>query len=288
MSNRFIFFGTPDIAAIALQTLIDLGYSPELVITAPDKERGRGLQLTPTPVKKVALEHHLAIETPDRLTKEYREYLMEKGPWDFFVVAAYGKILHAELLAIPQYGTLNIHPSLLPKYRGPAPLEYVLLSNDTETGVTIMLLDELVDHGPIVLQKAFPLPPEETITTLSEKSAHLGAALLAEAMEGLKSGALVPQEQHHEFVTFTKKIQKEDGLVTLTEDPWELWKKYRAFKERPGIYFYTQKGAISIRVKIKTAIWQDGVFIIETVIPENGKIIEYREFQKQFPNVETL
>lgn len=268
---RFAFFGTPELARIALQELCKHGLIPTVVITAPDKPAGRGMRLTPTPVKVYAEQKNIQVFTPQKITAEFIAGLAAQGPWDFFIVAAYGKILPKAILALPTYGTLNIHPSLLPKYRGPAPLEYVLLSDDTETGVTIMLIDELVDHGPILVQECFPLPETETIQALAEKSALRGAILIAEHIDPWIAGTLKPTAQNHEGATVTKKIEKSAGEISLNEPAWELWKKFRALSLRPGLYFYTEHNGVKTRVKIKTARWENGQFLIETVIPENGK-----------------
>ncbi len=272
---KYAFFGTPAVAKIALETLIGKRLVPQLVVTAPDAPSGRGLRLTPSPVKTFALEQQIAVATPEKITKEFIAELSAQGPWDFFVVVAYGKILPESLLAISAHGVLNIHPSLLPKYRGPAPLESVLLSDDTETGVTIMLLDTEVDHGPVLVQEQWPLPETETFETLAEKSFIRGGELIAELAPKLLDKTVTPAEQDHAQATFTKKFIKEDGLVRLEETPWELWKKYRALHRRPGLYFFHEKEGKSMRIKIKSARWEGGRFIIETVIPENGRPIPF-------------
>ncbi len=272
---KFVFFGTPGLAQIALDELCQQGLMPALVITAPDKPAGRGMKLTASPVKTYATEHGIPVATPQKITPEFIAELKHQEQWDFFVVAAYGKILPKILLELPTHGILNIHPSLLPKYRGPAPLEYVLLSDDTKTGVTIMLIDELIDHGPILIQEHFPLPETETIKTLAEKSAVRGAALIAEHIDAYLAGTMQPREQDHAQATFTKKIEKGSGEVSLDEQPWELWKKFRALAVRPGLYFYMERNSVKTRVKIKTARWENGQFLIETVIPENGKLMPF-------------
>lgn len=276
---RYVFFGTPHIAETALQKLVEGGLVPSLVVTGMDKKQGRGMVLTPTPVKAFAEAHGIPILTPVKITPEVISELKEQGPWDFFVVVAYGKILKQELLDIVNGKVINIHPSLLPKYRGPSPIESVLLSDDTETGVTVMEIDALVDHGPIIAQESFDLPPETVRTDLETKSAIQGADMILNHIEAYVSGTSVPTPQDHDASTHTKKIQKEDGDITTLASDWEKWKHFRAYIGWPGTYFYTTHKGARVRVKITKAHW-DNAFVIDEVIPENQKPLPFSVFEK--------
>ncbi len=269
----FAFFGTPDIAVTALKELAKKGMVPELIITAPDRKQGRGLRLLPSPVKKYAEEEKIPYLTPEKI-KDIREEL-EKTSWDFFLVFAYGKILPEWLLTLPAHGTLNIHPSLLPAYRGPSPLEGSLLSDDTETGVSLMVLDKEVDHGPIIAQKKIVLKKEMTKDILGHTLGALGVTLLLETIDDYTKKILIPKEQDHTSATFTKKIEKSDGELFNHESDWQKWKKYRAYKGSPGTYFFTERNGEKIRVKITEAQFKDDIFTITKVIPENGKEIPF-------------
>jgi methionyl-tRNA formyltransferase len=204
--------------------------------------------------------------------------LSQADTWDFFLVVAYGKILPQSLLDIVHGKVLNLHPSLLPKYRGPSPLESVLLSNDTETGVTIMELDKEVDHGPIVAQKEFELPIEMTVETLTEKSAVVGIELFSESIDRYLSGELVPTAQAHDAATHTRKYIKADGLLSDASSDLAKWKLFRAFGDRGWVHFNTTRHNEPLIVKITKASYEDEAFVIEEVIPENGKRQSYQDF----------
>lgn len=271
---NYVFFGTPDIARITLEHLPTL---PKLIVTAPARPQGRGLHLAETPVALFAKEHDIPVMTPEKITPEVIQELKNQGPWDFFFVVAYGKILPTSLLEIVDHKVLNLHPSLLPAYRGPSPLESVLLSDDKETGVTIMQLDKEVDHGPIVAQASFPLSPEYTLTTLTEKSAILGSELFASSIDQYLSKELVPTEQDHNASTHTRKYIKADGALTNDMSDWDKWKIFRALGERGWVHFVTEKHGAPLSVKITKASYVNETFVIEEVIPENGRRQSYAD-----------
>lgn len=275
---RFVFFGTPEIAVTTLTRLKELGFSPELIITAPDKPAGRGLVLSPSPVKEFAEKHNIPCDTPLKITPEIISEISEKGPWDFYLVFAYGKILPKALLESVNGKVLNIHPSLLPKYRGPSPLQAVLLSDDTETGVTLMEIDELVDHGNIIAQEAIAVTAETTIVELAEQAALLGADLIATQIEKYLLGTAHRKPQEHTQATHCQKIQKEDGFLSHELSDWDKWKKYRAFLYGPGVYFFETIRGENLRIKITKAAWQEETFHIEEIIPQNHKRLSYEQF----------
>lgn len=278
---RYVFFGTPHIAELTLQELAKNDLLPGLIVTAPARPQGRGLHLQDTPVAQFAQAHHIPCLVPEKITSEFIAELQKQGPWDFFFVVAYGKILPQSLLDSIGGKILNLHPSLLPKYRGPSPLESVLLSDDTETGVSIMQIDAEVDHGPIVAQEAFVLPEEETLTTLTEKSAHIGVQLLSDNIEAYLNDT-APIEQNHTGATHTHKYTKADGSLDGITDDWQKWKIFRALGDRGWVHFTTQHHNKTITIKIIKASYIDDAFIIEEVIPENGKRQPYETFLRSY------
>lgn len=282
MTPRYVFFGTPDIACQSLEALAAAEFLPELIVTTPPRPQGRGMHLVETPVAAFAREHGIPAITPEKITPEVVELLAAAGPWDFFLVVAYGKILPTSLLNIPNGKVLNLHPSLLPLYRGPSPLESVLLSDDTETGVSIMELDKEVDHGPIVGQAAFSLPSDMDTETLTEKNVTEGIALFMNSIEQYLSGSLIPAPQQHDLATFTRKYTKTDGSLDGIDNDWEKWKIFRAFGARGWVQFSVERHSVPLRVKIIKASYNDDAFIIEEVVPENGKRQSYESFLQSF------
>ncbi len=267
----FIFFGTPDLAVSALDALSKHGYLPSAIVTSSDKPVGRHQVLSPSPTKVWGLAHHIPVLEPAKIDDLF---LSQLSTFDFrlFVVAAYGKILPQKLLDMPTYGTLNIHPSLLPLYRGTAPVVGPLLAGDEKTGVTIIKLDADVDHGSILFQDERILSGNEKASELGNELFYHGGVELASILPNYVVNNIELKEQDHSIATFTKKIKKEDGLVQLTDDPIILWRKYRAYDQWPGIFFFDENNK---RVKITQAIFENGQFIIEKVIPEGRKEIPY-------------
>jgi len=276
--HRWVFFGTPEFSSITLDELAQAGYLPSLIVTAPDKPRGRGLVVTPSEVNTWGTEHNIPVITPSTLKDAEIEKILREVNAEFFVVAAYGKIIPKAILDVPPHGVLNVHPSLLPKFRGSSPIESAILSDETHTGVTIMLLDEEMDHGPIVAQReriTNDWPPKGSM--LTRDLAHFGGALLAEIIpEWL--GGLKAEPQDHAKATFTKKITKEDGQIDLADDPAKNLKKVRAFDEWPGAYTFVAHEGRSIRLKILDATIEEGKFVPTRVIPEGKKEMDYQDF----------
>jgi methionyl-tRNA formyltransferase len=275
---RFVFFGTPEFSAIILDELERAGYLPALIVTAPDKPRGRGLVMTPSEVKSWGIAHNIPVITPLTLKDDAIAKTLQDAQCDLFIVAAYGKIIPRGTLGIPAHSVLNVHPSLLPKFRGASPIESAILSDETHTGVTIMLLDEEMDHGPIVAQRERILknwPPKGS--ELTRDLAHFGGALLAEIipewMDGLKAGA-----QDHAHATYTKKITKADGLLDLSGDPLQNYRKIQAYDEWPGAFFFTEYNGKIIRVRITEAHYEEGNLTIDRVVPEGKKEMRYSDF----------
>lgn len=245
-----IFFGTPEFAVPSLKALIDYGYDIKAVVTRPDKPVGRKQILTPPPVKTLALNQGIALIQPDKITDEVIAEIDSLKP-DLYVIVAYGKILPQVLLDIPPKGSINIHPSLLPKYRGPSPLQATLLSDDAGSGVCIMLIDEEMDHGPILKKIEHPLKHTETYESLGNELFKLGAQALPEVIEQYLSGALVPQQQDHQQATFTKLIKKEDGQIHWNEHTaTSIERMTRAYAPWPGAFGTVNATDRSFDIKI--------------------------------------
>ena len=280
-SPRFAVFGTPELAVVILEELKRKGLVPALVVTTPDKPVGRKMVVTPPPTKAWAMANSISVAQPEKITSEFMDELGESS-WDLFVVAAYGKILPARLLEIPKHGVLNVHPSLLPRLRGASPIRSAILEDEKETGVTIMLMDEEVDHGPILAQEKVSLPswPPYALE-LEEILAHKGAELLTEVIPQWLGGDVTARAQEHGKATFTKKITKEDALIELTGDPYKNLLKIRAYEGSPGAYFFTEKNGARIRVKIIRAELKDGKLDITKVIPEGKREMSYADFVRQ-------
>jgi len=251
---------------------------PALIVTAPPRPQGRGLHLTETPVAAFAREHEIPCITPEKITAEVIELLEAADTWDFFFVVAYGKILPQALLDVVHGKVLNLHPSLLPKYRGPSPLESVLLSDDTETGVSIMELDKEVDHGPIVAQEAFPLLENTNVEMLTTQSATLGIKLFIQSIKGYLDGTIDPVPQLHDHSTHTRKYIKADGLLTDDMPDSKKWHVFRALGERGWVHMQVVRHGEPLGVKITKASFENETFVIEEVIPENGKRQAYADF----------
>ncbi|HEY0010318.1 MAG TPA: methionyl-tRNA formyltransferase [Candidatus Paceibacterota bacterium] len=264
----FAFFGTPYIARDTLAALITAGYVPSVVVTSPDARRGRGMELTPCVTKELALAAGIPVLTPENLDDAFLAELQAYG-CAYAVVVAYGKILPATALeAFPQ-GVLNVHYSLLPKYRGASPVETALLSGETETGVTVQRMVLKMDAGDILAQRAVPIDPDETIRELRPRLVAVGAELLLEVLPFFLEGAAVAVPQDESQATYARKIDKKDGCLSLKDDSKTNWQKYRAFAESPGTYFYAEKGDQRIRVRIEKASYIESIFTIERIVPES-------------------
>ncbi|MFQ6016516.1 MAG: methionyl-tRNA formyltransferase [Anaerolineae bacterium] len=237
--ERILFMGTPGFAVPSLEALIER-YQVVGVVTQPDRRVGRGRKLLPSPVKKVALGHGLDVLQPKTLRRpEVVENLRSLEP-EAIVVVAYGQILRPEVLSIPPRGCLNVHASLLPKYRGASPIVAALLAGENETGITIMLMDEGMDSGPILAQRSLAVLPDDTAQSLVEKLARLGADLLVETLPAWLRGEIEPQVQDDSRATYTRLVKKEDGLVDWSLSAAEIALRSRAYYPWPSAYTYWQ------------------------------------------------
>ncbi|MBX3708515.1 MAG: methionyl-tRNA formyltransferase [Gammaproteobacteria bacterium] len=235
-SLRVIFAGTPAFAAVALQALIRSSHQIVAVYTQPDRPAGRGLKLTPSPVKELAMEHHLPVYQPDSLKNEIEQKKLADLNADVMIVAAYGLLLPRAVLRAPRLGCINIHPSLLPRWRGAAPIQRTIHAGDSRTGVTIMQMDEGLDTGPMLLKREYMLQEEETSQTLHDQLAQMGADALIEVLKLLRQGNVQSEPQDDHLATYAQKIRKEEALIDWAQSAIELEHKIRAFNPWPVAY----------------------------------------------------
>ena len=236
MDIRSIFMGTPEFAVPVLESLIQGSYDVVAVYTQPDKPAGRGQQLTSPPIKELAMKHKVPVVQPNTLkSAEVVQGLASFEP-ELIVVAAFGYILPREVLSLPKFGCLNVHPSLLPKHRGPSPVAETLLCGDLFAGVTIMLMEEGLDSGPILAQQKVGVSASDTTGSLTCKLASAGAELLMETLPKWLGGELKPQAQDEDRATYSRMIINKDGELNWHLTAVELWQRVRAFNPWPGCY----------------------------------------------------
>ena len=231
---RVAFAGTPEFAACALDAILAASHEVPLVLTQPDRPAGRGMKLTPSPVKQLALARGIEVDQPERLrTDEQRARLAACAP-DVLVVAAYGLILPRAVLELPRRGCINIHASLLPRWRGAAPIHRAIEAGDAETGITIMQMDEGLDTGAMLLKRSLPILPTDTTATLHDRLAVLGGECIVEALAALQRGALVAVPQPEAGVTYAAKIGRAEAAIDWGRPALELERAMRAFDPFPG------------------------------------------------------
>ncbi len=276
---RFTFFGTSDFSTQVLERLAEHGIIPSLVVTTPPTITGRKHVLTPNEVavwadaKSIPTLLYKSLKDP-----KVAEEIAQHNATDFFLVASYGKLIPQHILDIPQHGNLNIHPSLLPRLRGPSPIQTSILTEDS-TGVSIMLLDQEMDHGPIVDQQnidiAWP-PYEAELSALCAKTgADMMRAILAKGLDNMHS-----VDQDHSTATYCYKIKTEDGLLDMQDPAVKNLRKIRAFHRSPGAYFFDERNGKTIRVRVTRASIQNDALLLETVIPEGKREMTYAEYER--------
>ena len=231
---RVVFAGTPDFAVPALEAIGDAGHEVVLVLTQPDRPSGRGLAAAAGPVKQAALRRAIPVFQPATLKDADVQARLRDADADVMVVAAYGLILPQGVLDLPRLGALNIHASLLPRWRGAAPIHRAILAGDRETGVCIMQMDAGLDTGPVLLREAVPIAPDATAGTLHDRLAALGARLVVAALDGLARGVLRPTPQSADGVTYACKIEKAEARVDWMRGADEIERQVRAFNPFPG------------------------------------------------------
>lgn len=277
MESKFAFFGTDEFSVVVLNELEKGGLLPSIIITAPDKPKGRGLILTSPLTKTWAEERNIHIEQPHKLDYDFIHRLKDINT-EFFVVASYGKIIPKSILDIPEKGTLNVHPSLLPRWRGASPVETQILNDEENVGVTIILLDEKMDHGPILDQQLVDTPywPMKG-SELQDLLAKAGGEILTHVIPEWLNGNIDAQEQDHALATFSKKISKEDGLINLDDDPYQNLLKIRAYDIWPRAYFFDKNNK---RIIITEAEVEGNRLALKRVIPEGKKEMTWDQYSQ--------
>jgi methionyl-tRNA formyltransferase len=291
---RIVFMGSPDFAVPSLRALLQK-YLVVGVITQPDREAGRGKILVAPPVKEAALELDLPLLQPEKLrTPEAMAQLQAWSP-DLIVVAAFGQILRSAVLDLPRFGCVNIHGSLLPRWRGAAPIQAAILAGDKETGITIMKMDAGVDTGPMLTKRAFPILPEDTAGSIFEKMAVLGAELLMDTLPAYLTGEIVPKPQPEEGATYAPMLRKEDGLLDFTHPALELARRVQAFNPWPGTWIMLDGMPLKIHKAhaifgtgvpgeklalqgLPAIVTQAGLLILDEVQPAGKKSMPGRSF----------
>jgi methionyl-tRNA formyltransferase len=235
---RLVFMGTPEFAVPSLQVLLASGHTVTGVVTQPDRPRGRGQELAASPIKQLAVQRNIPILQP--LKMKDPAFLESLSVWkpDLIAVAAFGRILPKIILDLPPKGCINVHASLLPKYRGAGPIQWAIMRGERETGITIMLMDEGMDTGAILLQETVLIAPDDTAGTLSARLAEVGGRLLIETLSRLEKGAVTPRPQDSSRATMAPLLKKEDGLLDWTMPAPELANRVRGLTPWPGAYTY--------------------------------------------------
>ena len=252
---RVLFMGTPEIAATALSALLSDGFDVVGCVSQPDRPKGRGMVLTPPPVKVLAEEHGIPVYQPDTLKDEaLLPVLAELAP-DVIAVVAYGKILPDYVLNYPKYGCVNLHVSLLPKYRGAAPMQRAVMNGERETGVTTMRMDAGLDTGDILLVEKFPIGDEDTFETVHDTSAEIGGALLSRTLRGLEVGTVTPRPQRHEDATYAEKITKEECAIDFSLPARTLHNRIRGLSPIPLAFTRMPSGKL---LKVVSAAVTEG------------------------------
>lgn len=241
-----VFFSSSDLAGVFLEKMKQAGLAPTLIITMPDKPAGRGLELEEPEAKKWAEANNIPCMQPETLDEPFTDKLRSKN-YNLFVIAIYGKILPKAILEIPEKGALNVHPSLLPRWRGADPIRAAILAGDEKTGVSIILIDEKADHGPVLAQEELKHSINNTqYSALKNELAELGGKMLIETIPKWLAGEITPKEQDHKLATYTKKITKEDGRINWNEPAEIIERKIRALNPWPGTYAFWDKKRIKI------------------------------------------
>ena len=278
MELKIVFMGTPKFGAIVLEGLIKANLKPVLVITAPDKPVGRKQILTPPLVKVMAENYKIPVFQPKKINDGGLEVKNYKP--DLIVVAAYGQIISQAILDIPRHGSLNLHPSLLPKYRGASPIQYAVLNGEKETGVTVILMDTQMDHGPIVSQKEIVIGKNETAEQLSGRLAALGTELLIDTIPNWLGGEIKPRCQDEKRATYTKILKKEDGKIDWKKSAESIECQIRAFNPWPGTYTI-YNGKI---LKILKAEVSKSHLVFKEVQLEGKKPMSFKDFLQGHPD----
>ena len=287
---RLVFCGTPAFAVPALQAMRSAGHSIELVLCQPDRPSGRGLTLTVPPVKQAALEAGLEVLQPEKIrtNAELRSRLETIRP-DAIIVVAYGRLIPDWMLNLPRFGNLNLHGSLLPKYRGAAPIQWAVANGETVTGVTTMRLDEGMDTGDMLLRREIPIGPTDTAEDLFPRLAGVGAPLMAETLAGLEAGTLTPQKQESTLATLAPLLTREDGRVDTTRTAQSIYNRWRGFQPWPGAWTTVRGKKLTLHQLVVSPSapqrGESGVFRVEGdrlfFAAGDGGVLEVTELQAE-------
>lgn len=276
--SRFVFFGTPELAAVFLDDLEAGGLVPSLVVTVPDRPRGRGMEVVAPPTKQWAEQRDIPVLQPEKFDEETASALRATA-LDFGIVIYYGKVLPRAILDIPKHGVLNIHFSLLPRWRGTSPIRAAIANDDREVGTSIILLDEKIDHGPVIAQKKIAVekwPPKAS--ELERQATHESAKLLTDILGSWLAGDIEAREQNHDVATMCPAYTKNDGLLDLGADAYSNLLKIRAFDTTVGTHAFFERSGKKIRVGILDAHVEGTELVVECVRPEGKREMEYEEF----------
>ena len=284
-----VFFGTEDFSLPSLQALIEIGWPIKLVVTKPDSKKGRGLEVTQPAVKSIAQRNHIPVLQPQNILS-IKNHLLETGA-ELAVLVAYGKIIPAEIINIFPAGVINVHPSLLPKYRGPAPIEAAIINGDKVTGVTLMKLSPKMDAGPIYLQEEILLTGAEERPELYKKLANIGSEMLAKHLEAIAAGSVPAIAQNDSLASYTKLLSKDDGLINLNEPAVLIERKIRAYLDYPRSYT-TLLGQRIIITKATATMQEDskelalktasGILVINELIAPSGRKMSGKDFLRGY------
>ena len=266
---ELVFCGTPQFAVPTLRVLAEKGHQIRLVVTQPDRPSGRGMEMSMPPVKQLALELGVPVVQPEKIkyNAEFRTQLETIGP-EAIIVVGYGRIIPQWMIDLPPLGNLNLHASLLPKYRGAAPIQWAIANGEKITGVTTMRIDAGLDTGDILQQQEEVILPEDTSLTLGPRLSEIGAELMAHTLERLREGTIAPQKQNEQHASFAPILKKEDGLIDFRRKAADVWNRLRGFQPWPGVYtiFRSKKFAVIAA----RPVTQDGVKLAEGEIAVNS------------------
>jgi len=243
---RVVFFGSADFSCPSLESLIQSHHRIEMVITQPDRPKGRGQQLYPSPVKVLALKAGLRVEQPEKASKPEGQELLRQVKPEIGVVVAYGQILSKALLSIPTHGCVNVHGSLLPRHRGASPIQWAIIEGDEKTGITTIQMDERMDTGDILVQKQIPILPEDTAGTMFEKLSRLGADALMETLALYEEGKIIRQKQDDTMATYTRLLKKDDGIIDWNQPSDRICRMIRGLNPWPGAFSYLNGRRIKV------------------------------------------
>ncbi len=282
---KIAFFGTDHFSVGVMERLAAAGILPSLIVAAPDRPAGRHMELKEPDAKVWAKRHGIEVLQPEKLDGEFVAALNERGPWEIFAVASYGKIIPQAVLDVPAKGCLNVHPSLLPRHRGATPIEAAMLADEKTTGVSVILMDAKMDHGPIVATEPVSFDEWPARPEVERRTAEIGGDLLAAALPKWLDGSLAAVPQDEGLATYTKMLEKADGDLAKSTTEREKFLRVQAMSPWPGAFmFVNDKNGKVIRVKILEARWdaENNLCVFEKVVPEGHQAMDWASFQNGF------